>query len=180
MRLFEETQESDIVFRGRVFTVSTDKILLPNGKSGTREKIHHTGGVCVLALREDGRVPFVRQFRYGAGRVLLELPAGKLEAGEEPEACGRRELIEECGLAAEVFQPLGTVVPTPAYCAEVIHIFLARGLTGADGHLDEDEFLEMEYIPFNEAVDMAARGDIEDAKTVAALFRGYFLCRNQF
>lgn len=167
----EKTLKSECVFTGRVFTVSVDAVLLPDGRESIRERIHHNGGVCVLALTEDGTVPMVRQFRYGAGIELLEIPAGKLEKGENPEECGRRELAEECGLIAETFVSLGKVYPTPAYCGEVIHMFLAQGLSKTDTKLDEDEFLIVEHLSFDELFDKCICGEIEDAKTVAAVFR---------
>lgn len=173
----EKTLKSECVFTGRVFTVSVDAVLLPDGCESIRERVHHNGGVCVLALTEDGTVPLVRQFRYGAGIELLEIPAGKLERDENPEECGRRELAEECGLIAETFVSLGRVYPTPAYCGEVIHMFFAQGLSKTDTNLDEDEFLTVEYMPFNELYDKCLAGEIEDAKTVAAVFRAAKLVR---
>ena len=167
------------IFSGRVFDITLDKIKLPNGKDATREKIHHRGGVGVLAVLEDGTVPLVRQFRYGAGKETIEIPAGKLEAGEDPESCGRRELIEECGLEAAELVPLGSILPTPAYCSEKIYLFLARGLTKTEWHLDEDEFLEVVYMPFEKAVEMAVSGEIDDAKTTAALLRRWALCQKK-
>lgn len=167
----EKTLNSDLIFTGKVFTITVDNVLLPDGRTAVRECVHHGGGVCVLALTEDGTVPMVRQFRYGAGIELLEIPAGKLEKGEGPEECGRRELAEECGFLAETFVSLGKVYPTPAYCGEVIHMFLAQGLSKTNTNLDEDEFLTVEHVSFDKLFEMCQGGEIDDAKTVAAVFR---------
>ena len=180
MRLTETTVERELIFSGRVFSVSKDKILLPDGRGAFREWVGHTGGVGVLAVMDDGTVPLVRQYRYGAGKITLEIPAGKLESGELPESCGRRELAEECGLTAVKFEPLGAILPAPAYCSEVTYLFLAQGLAKTEGRLDEDEFLEIEYMPFEKAAEMAARGEIDDAKTVAALMRRWYLCQKKY
>lgn len=168
----EKRLKSSSIFNGKVFDITVDEVLLPDGRTANRELVHHNGGVCVLALLEDGTVPLVRQFRYGACREMLEIPAGKLEKGESPEECGRRELGEECGFLAESFISLGMIYPTPAYCGEIIHMFMARGLSQTDTHLDEDEFLSVEYVPFERLVKMCRNGEIDDAKTIAAVFRG--------
>ncbi|MCL1819196.1 MAG: NUDIX hydrolase [Oscillospiraceae bacterium] len=166
-----QRMKSNEIYKGRVFTITVDTVELPDGRSAEREIVHHNGGVCVLALTEDGNVPLVRQFRHGADKEMLELPAGKLELGESPEACGRRELAEECGLNADSFVSLGRIYPTPAYCGEIIHIFLAKGLTETEKNPDEDEFLSVEYVSLNKLRGMCRSGEIEDAKTVAAVFR---------
>ncbi len=175
MELLETRLSSNTIFEGRVFHASLDTVRLSNGKEVTRERIAHNGGVGILAITDEDCVPMVRQFRYGVGKVLLEIPAGKLERGENPEECGRRELREECALIAGGFEPLGTIIPTPAYCSEVIHLFLATALTPSVQQLDEDEFLTVTMVPFADAVRMAVSGEIEDAKSVAALLRAALL-----
>jgi len=167
----EKTLKKNNIFSGRVFEITVDDVLLSNGRTVEREKVHHNGGVCVLALLEDGTVPLVRQYRYGVGIDSLEIPAGKLEKGEDPEACGRRELAEECGFLAESFISLGKIYPTPAYCSEVIYLFLAKGLSRTQTRLDENEILSVEYVPSERLVDMCRGGEINDAKTIAAVFR---------
>jgi ADP-ribose pyrophosphatase len=167
----EKTLNSNKIFSGYVFDITVDDVLLSNGRTVERERVHHSGGVGVLALLEDGTVPMVRQYRYGAGVETLEIPAGKLEKGEDPEECGRRELTEECGFAAEELISLGKLYPTPAYCSEVLYLFLAKGLSAADMCLDENEILSVEFVPFERLVEMCRSGEIDDAKTVAAVFR---------
>ncbi|MCL2083857.1 MAG: NUDIX hydrolase [Oscillospiraceae bacterium] len=170
MKLYEERIGSEVIYEGKVFNVRRDAVLLPDGRETVREIVEHSGGAAVLALTDDMRVPMVRQYRHGARRVLLEIPAGKIERGEQPLICGVRELREECGYTAESVEPLGTIIPTGAYCREVIYLFLARGLSPAESAPDDEEFLEVEHVAFADALDMAADGRITDAKTVAALF----------
>ena len=171
MELYEKRVSSETIFTGRVFNIKRDTVLLPDGREATRELAEHNGGAAVIALTDGMAVPMVRQYRYGAGRVTLEIPAGKIDGGEEPLACAVRELREECGHTARDIEPLGVIIPTGAYCSERIHLFLARGLSDVPRAPDPDEFLETEYIKFGDALDMAADGRISDAKTIAALFR---------
>ena len=141
MAHFEKTLDSDTRFEGRVFTLTVDTVELENGRTSTREVVHHNGGACIAALTENDEVYLVRQFRYAFGQELWELPAGKLEKGEDPFEAAKRELGEECGLTAEHFVDLGPVYPTVGYCTEIIYCWAATGLTPCDMHLDEDEFL---------------------------------------
>ena len=171
MAHFETTQSRREVFRGKVFTVTVDQALLENGRTAEREVVHHNGGACIAALMRDGRVYLVRQFRYPFGREVWELPAGKLEAGEAPLAAAKRELEEECGLAADHWRDLHPIWPTVAYCSEVIHTYLATGLRPVPMHLDEDEFLTPQALPLDEAVAMVLDGRIVDGKTGAALLK---------
>ena len=171
MAHFEKTLSSETRFEGRVFTVTVDKVELENGRTSTREVVHHHGGACIAALTDENEVYLVRQFRYAFGQELWELPAGKLEKGEDPFAAARRELGEECGLTAEHFVDLGPVYPTVGYCSEIIYCWAATGLDPCDMHLDEDEFLTPEKVPFDRAVEMVFSGEIRDGKTVAALLK---------
>lgn len=171
MAHFEKTLNSDTRFEGRVFTVTVDKVELENGRTSTREVVHHHGGACIAALTENDEIYLVRQFRYAFGQELWELPAGKLEKGEDPFAAARRELGEECGLTAEHFVDLGPVYPTVGYCTEIIYCWAATGLSPCGMHLDEDEFLTPEKVPFDRAVEMVLSGEIRDGKTVAALLK---------
>ena len=171
MAHFETRTGSEEIYRGRVFTVTKDTVTLENGAEGIREIVHHHGGACVAALTEDNRVYLVRQFRYAFGQEIWELPAGKLEKGEDPFTAARRELGEECGLTAEHFVDLGPVYPTVGYCSEIIYCWAATGLAPCDMHLDEDEFLTPEKVPFDKAVEMVLSGEIRDGKTVAALLK---------
>lgn len=169
MAHFEEKIASREVFRGRIFSVTEDRVRLEDGEESRREIVHHHGGVAVLALDEEGKVLLVRQFRYAFGQELLELPAGKVEPGEAPEVCGRRELEEECGYKAGSFELLSVLYPTVGYCSEVIHIYLARDLVPCGQRLDEGEFLSLERLPLEEALQMVLAGEVPDAKTQIGL-----------
>lgn len=171
MAHFEKTLNSDTRFEGRVFTVTVDKVELENGRTSTREVVHHHGGACIAALTENDEIYLVRQFRYAFGQELWELPAGKLEKGEDPFEAARRELGEECGLTAEHFVDLGPVYPTVGYCTEIIYCWAATGLSPCGMHLDEDEFHTPEKVPFDRAVEMVLSGEIRDGKTMAALLK---------
>ncbi len=165
MAHFERAIREEKIYEGRIISLSNYTVELENGNTAPREVVRHHGGVCVAALDSQDRLLMVRQFRFPAGEELLELPAGKLEKGEEPMACGLRELEEETGHTAGRLLPLARMLPTPAYCTEVIHIFRALELTPTHPHLDEDEFLSVVRVPFGEAVDMVLEGKIPDAKT---------------
>lgn len=171
MELTEKKLASERLYTGRVVTLEKDVVELPDGNQATREVIRHHGGVTVLAIDGEDNILFVRQFRYPYARVLLELPAGKLELGETPLACGARELEEETGFAAENFCSLGEVYPSPGYVDEVLHLYLATGLTQREQHLDVDEFLKVEKIPLDKAVEYCVDGTLNDAKTVVAILR---------
>ena len=171
MELSEKKISRKVIYEGKIINVYNDTVLLPNGKETHRELVEHHGGVCVAALTDEGNLLFVRQFRYPYGRVLLELPAGKLEKGEDPLSAGMRELEEECGVVAEKVFPMGTVYPTVAYCTEIIHLFLAQGLSKTRQHLDDGEFLSVEEIPLKEAVKLVMNGEISDSKTVALILK---------
>lgn len=171
MELFEKTLQETTLFDGRIIRVHLDEVELPNGNHAMREIVEHPGGVCVAALSDRGTLRFVRQFRYPYHKVLLELPAGKLEKGEEPLEAGLRELEEECGLRADKVVSLGCVYPTVAYCSEIIHLFLATGLHETQQHFDEDEFLEVEEISLDDAVRLVMNNEITDSKTVAAVLK---------
>ncbi len=171
MVITEKTLSRKTVFQGKILTLHTDEVLLENGIEAYREVIEHTGGVCILPLTKDNKVYVVRQFRYPFAKILLEIPAGKKEAGEDPLTCGIRELKEEVGASADEMIPLGSMLPTPAYDTERIYMYLARGLHYGTQQLDEDEFLEIETIPLTELKKMVMRGEIEDAKTQLAILK---------
>lgn len=169
--LNETKLESEKIFEGRILHIEKDKVRLEDGSQAFREVVRHPGGVCVLALTEQEEILFVRQFRYPHQTVTLELPAGKLEYGEDPETCGKRELLEECGCTAEEFTYLGKLFPTPAYCSEVIRMYLAKGLHYGEQNLDQDEFLDVEKIPFDEAVRLILSDAVPDSKTQIAVLK---------
>lgn len=167
----EKTLSSSRLYSGKILSLHVDEVELQNGNTATREVVHHNGGVCVLAVDEEDSVLFVRQFRYPYREVLLELPAGKLEAGEDPAACGLRELEEETGYIAGDYRFLARVYPSPGYLDEVLYLYLAKHLTPAQQHLDEDEFLSVEKIPLERAVAHCLDGEITDAKSLVALLK---------
>ncbi|MDR1409814.1 MAG: NUDIX hydrolase [Oscillospiraceae bacterium] len=171
MELFEKTLSRQDHFSGRVFDVHVDSILFPDGQTAQREVVEHSGGVLIAPLTDSGELIFVRQFRYPYGKVLLELPAGKLEPGEEPLRAGLRELHEETGATAGRTESLGLFYPTPGYCSEVIHMFAALNLTEGTPQPDEDEYLEIVHIPLKKAVQMVLANEIADGKTQAAILK---------
>lgn len=175
MHLEEKTLESNLKFKGNILDVYQDTVLLENGKNATRDVIRHPGGVCIVAVNENKEIYFVKQFRYPHKKALLEIPAGKLEWGENHYECGVRELREETGFTADEFTYLGCLFPTPAYDTEVIHMYLAKGLHKAEQDLDDDEFLDVLTIPIDEAVKMVMNNEIEDAKTQLALLKASLL-----
>lgn len=157
------------VFRGRVLTLNLEQVRLPNGKVAELEIAHHPGGAAVVAIDADGRVCLLRQFRHAAGCWLTELPAGKLDGGEPPLECARRELVEEAGVSARRWEKLGEFYSSPGVLTEVIHLFLARDLDPADSSPEEHEVLEASWVPLQDAMDLAASGRLQDAKSVIGL-----------
>ncbi len=171
MRLIETQVSSDQKFDGYVVKLYVDTVEVADGSIATREVIRHPGGVCVVPLDEENNVIFVKQFRYPHGKVMTEIPAGKLEYGESHHECGLRELKEEAGCTCDRYDYLGSLAPTPAYCSEVIHMYLARGLHYGEQDLDEGEFLEVEKIPLDKAVEMIMNNEIQDSKTQIAILK---------
>lgn len=159
------------IFEGRVVHLGIESVQLPNGASIELEVIRHPGASAVVAVDDREQVVLIRQYRHAGGGYLWELPAGVLDAPDEaPEACAARELQEETGLTAAEFTRLGSVLPTPGYSDERIHLFLARGLRDGDTNRGADEDIaETRRVPLREALEMVRRGDIVDGKTVAGL-----------
>lgn len=166
----EKRLASRTVFRGRLLHVSEDRVLLPDGSEATREYITHPGAVVVLAFLDDGRLLLERQFRYPLDRELIELPAGKLDAGEDPLECARRELLEETGYTAAEWRQLAEAHPCVGYSDERLVYFVASGLVHEGARLDDGEFLEAFPLALAEAIDWVRSGQITDAKTIAGLF----------
>lgn len=168
----ETATKKEYVYRGKIINVRRDEVVFPNGKESTREIVEHRGAVAVAAVDDEGCIYLVRQFRYAFGEELLEIPAGKLEEGEETAHLDAaiRELREETGLTAQQVDYLGVIYPSVGMLTERIHIYLARGLTQGEMDLDEDEFLNVERIPVRELEAMVRRGEIRDAKTISTLF----------
>ena len=186
MDLTERTIESKTMFQGRIITVLLDTAGLPDGGTAQREVVLHPGGVAVLPLDEKGNVTLVQQYRYPFHQIILELPAGKLEKGSTPlengkrelkeetephETAARRELSEETGLEAEELTYLGCLLASPGFCNERLHLYLARGLSRAESHPDDDEFLNVVTMPFDRLLEQVMDGTIEDAKTVAGVLK---------
>lgn len=171
MHLYEKTLDSVVIHNGKIINVTKDTVELENGKKATREVVHHNGGVCVVPITENNEIILVKQFRYPFNDVLLEIPAGKIDVGEDHYDCGKRELLEETGAVASKFTYLGVMYPTTAYLTEKIHMYYAKGLTFSKQKLDEDEFLEVVKIPFDKAIEMIMNNEIPDAKTQVAILK---------
>lgn len=167
----EVTVLKNTIYQGKILNLRVDVAGLPNGKEAPREFVEHNGGVTVAALTDDAKLIFVRQFRYPYMEEVLELPAGKLEKGEDPLEAGKRELREEAGVTAEQYINLGEFYPSPGYTNEIIYLYGARNLTQVEQELDEDEFLNVEYISLDKAVDMVLNNEIKDGKTQAAVLK---------
>lgn len=170
MYLEEKTLEEHVVFDGRIIKVQRDIIEL-DGKQSVREVVKHGGGVCVLALDDNDEIYFVRQFRYPYKEAILEIPAGKLEKGEDPFEAMKREQMEETGTYSENYLNLGEMYPTPGYCDEIIRIWACRISGECEMNLDEGEFLDIEKIKFEKALEMVSTGEIKDAKTQIAILK---------
>lgn len=179
MNLEEKTLDNSVVYDGKILKLVLKDVLLPNGKTAKREVVAHSGGVGVIALTKDDEILLVKQFRSPHEKTVMEIPAGKKEPGEDPLECGKRELLEETGFTAEKFIPLGELYPSPGYCGEIIHLFLATSLNKSNQNLDEDEFLTVLKIPFSEALDMVMSGEICDSKTMVAILKTALLKANR-
>jgi len=169
-RLVEKTVSSQIIYDGKIIKVTLEEVELPDGKIATREVVKHPGAVAVLALTDDGKMIAVRQFRKPLERTIVELPAGKLEPGEDPLACAARELEEETGYQASQYTHLSSFYTSPGFADELLHVYVATGLKPGPARPDEDEYVEVLELTLDEAHDLHQRGEIRDAKTVLALF----------
>ena len=178
--LYEKQISREEIFRGVALHVVRDKILLPDGSSSVREISLHNGAAAVLPLLSDGRVIMVRQYRYAHGRVMLEIPAGKLDTADEPHLdAAKRELIEETGAVAETYTYLGSIAPSPALLNEVIHIYMAENISIGESHLDTGEFLDVELFDLEELHRMVMNGEITDSKTQIAILKAYEIIKNR-
>jgi ADP-ribose pyrophosphatase len=157
------------VYEGKIFNVVLEEVTLPNGATKKREIIRHPGAAAMVPLLEDRRVVMVKQYRHAVGRFVWEIPAGTLEPGEDPLTCARRELVEEIGYEAGRLEKITEILPAPGYTDEQIHVFLATGLTPAEQQLQDDEVLDVEFVPFETALEMVRRGEIQDAKSIVGL-----------
>ena len=168
MQFKEKTASINYVYKGKIINVRKDTAILPNGAETVREMVEHSGGSAIVCEKE-GKILLVRQFRYPYGEELWEIPAGKLNVGEDPAQTAIRELEEEGGIKAERVVKIFEIYPTPAYTNEIIRIYRAEGLSETKAHLDEDEFLCAKWIDKEEIKKMISNGQIKDAKTLVAL-----------
>lgn len=171
MDFTEKTISTHEIYNGRIIHVKEDTVMLPNGQKAGRELVEHNGGVGVIALDESRNVLLVSQYRKPYDEVVLEIPAGKLEADENPLEAGKRELREETGYTADTVTFLGKCYPTPGYCSEIIHLYLAEDLTWVGQNLDPGEFVEVSKIPLSKLTDMVMNNEIYDAKTIVAVLK---------
>ncbi len=178
MKLTEKTLEQEYLFHGRIIQVRLDKAELENGAVVNREVVEHPGGVSVAALTDNNELLFVRQFRYPYGEIMLELPAGKLEKGEDPFEALKREQKEETGTTGKNYIFMGNLYPTPGYCNEIIRLWACRVDDWGEQNPDDDEFIEVEKIPLEKAVEMVLNNEIPDAKTQLGILKAAALVQS--
>ena len=171
MHLEEKTISSETIYEGVIFTVRKDSAELENGSVARRDIILHSGGVCVIPVTENNEIFMVRQYRYPFHEITCEIPAGKLNYGENHAECGQRELLEETGCTCSEYIYLGEMYPTPAYNSEITHMYLAKGLEYKKQNLDDDEFLDVIKIPLEKAVEMVMKNELKDGKTQLVILK---------
>jgi ADP-ribose pyrophosphatase len=164
--LAERPLTEDVAWTGRIFNVNRLRVELPDGREAVRDVVRHPGAVAIVALTDDGRICLVRQYRTSLGRVTVEVPAGKLDPGEDPLSCAHRELREETGMEAERMAFLTTIATSCGFTDELIHIYMATGLRFVASNPDDDEFINVDLVPLPELIDAVLDGRIEDCKTV--------------
>lgn len=165
----EKTIEREVIYEGKIFDVEKHVVSLPNGNTSVRELVYHNGAVAVLVIDESDKIVMVEQYRKAFESMSLEIPAGKLEKGEEPVSSAERELAEETGYTAESLEKIFSFYGAPGFCSERVDVFVAKGLSAGEMNLDEDEFLNVKRYSFEEAVELLDRGVITDAKTIMAI-----------
>ena len=173
MNFDEKTLDSKVVYEGKVVTVIRDDVEVADGHKSFREVVLHSGGVVVAALKDNNTILLIKQYRYPLKKVNLELPAGKLEIGENPDEACKRELEEETGYQAKQWQSLGFINTTPGICTEKLYLYLAKDLEFVGDHPDEGEILKCEEYNLSEVFKMINSGEINDAKTICTLFRAF-------
>ncbi|NLY42961.1 MAG: NUDIX hydrolase [Clostridiaceae bacterium] len=174
----EKTIKSDKIYLGKIINLRVDTVLLPNGHTSTREIVEHPGGVGIIPVTDNKEVIMVRQFRKPVGEMCLEIPAGKLNFGEDPYECGVRELEEETGYKAKNITSLGHFYSTPGFTNEILYLYMATGLYKGQVKPDEDEFIETEVLPLEKLVQMVMQGEIKDAKSIIAILKADMLIKN--
>lgn len=177
MEMKEKKISSEIIYSGKVVQLERDTVLCPNGKQAYREVIRHSGGAAILCVTSDEQVLMIEQFRYPYDEVIYEIPAGKLESGEDPIEAAYREFEEETGNRADEMQFLGKIYPSCGYTSEVIYLYLAKNITPTSTAFDEDEVIETKLIPLKEVQEMILDGRIKDAKTICAI--SYYLLQHK-
>ncbi len=163
------------IYRGRLITLGLETLELPGGVHLELEIVRHPGGAVVLAANAHNEICLLRQYRHAIGETIWELPAGTVDAGEKPSETAKRELEEEAGVKAEIWRELGSIWPTPGFCDEVLHLYLAQQLDVTAARHNRDELIEIHWFPIETALSMAKNNEINDGKTLAALFRGSML-----
>ncbi len=178
MDLREKTIDTKEIYKGRVISLSVDTVITPGGNEATRELVHHPGGVAVVAIDNDDMIYLVRQYRIPYDDILLEIPAGKLDSKEEnPKDAAARELSEETGLVAKEIKHIGDFYPSVGFLDENLRLFVATGLSEGQTHPDEDEYLDVVKMPFDEAVKLVIDGTIKDGKTIAGILKANILLK---
>lgn len=165
-----EVKSSELIYKGRVFNLEKDVIVLPDGNEAERETIRHGGAAAMLPIDDDGKIIYVRQYRHSAGRETLEIPAGTLEKGEDPYDCAVRELEEETSYKADKMTFMFKMYSAIGFCSEILYIYRAEGLTKGSFNMDDDEFITIERYSLEESIDMIYKNEICDSKTIAAVF----------
>lgn len=171
MDFFEKQIETRTVYEGLIVNIRSDIALLQNGSKAPREVVEHPGGVGIVPVTKDNKVIMVRQYRYPMEEELLEIPAGKLEYGEDPLACAIRELSEETGCTAGKIVDLGPTYPSPGFCKEILYIYLALDLQFGEMHLDQDELLRVEQVDIDELIDMIMANEMPDGKSIIGIMK---------
>lgn len=167
--LTEKTIHTEVIHKGRIIQLQLEDVLLPNGQSGKREVVKHPGAVAIIAFTEDNQLLMVRQYRKALEKEIIEIPAGKLEANEDPLACAQRELAEETGYQAERMELLTSFYTSPGFADEIIYLYVARELKPVSAKLDEDEFVELIRVDLDQAKELIEAQKIHDAKTMYAV-----------
>lgn len=178
MDIREKTIKSERIFEGKILKLDYDTVLLPNGREANREIVRHPGGVGIVVIDENRMIYMVRQYRIPYDDILLEIPAGKLDTGEDTLDAAKRELSEETGLIAENWRFMGCFYPSVGFCDENLRLYMATELTVGEVHPDDDEFLNVVKMPLDDVVRMCVDGTIKDGKTVAAVLKAEYLMNN--